>query len=61
MGLFSKKPQDTGREYRGGCSGCDMYGPARGSIDKANKDAIDHGKRMHGGKPGHGGYVERRK
>jgi len=60
MGLFSKKDKGEDREYRGGCSSHDMYGPARKTMDDANKDVIGHNKRMHGGKS-EGGYIERRK
>lgn len=63
MGLFSRKPGPgdippaDGHKMRGGCSSCDMRGPKRDTFNKANKDAVDHAKRMHGGKF-KGGYVE---
>lgn len=59
MGIFSRKT-DSNAEYRGGCSSHDMHGPARPTFKAANKDVIDHNKRMHGGKNA-GGYVERRR
>lgn len=61
MGLFSKKTVDSNADYRGGCSVHDMRGPARKTLKAANKDATEHGKRMHGGPDFYGGYIERRK
>lgn len=57
MGLFSGRKQ-LEHPVRGGCSTCDMHGPARSTFKKANKDAIEHGKRMHGRPDFYGGYIE---
>jgi hypothetical protein len=57
MGLFSSKSKGSDGEFRGGCSDHDMRGPVRKTFREANKDAVDHGKRMHGGKNPHG-YVQ---
>lgn len=64
MGPFGKKPTPPSAEspeYRGGCSQHAMRGPARSTFEAANKDAIDHGRRMHGSPNYPSAYVERRK
>jgi hypothetical protein len=61
MSLFnSRKPEPTEANYRGGCAEHQMRGPYRKTFDKANKDATDHGRRMHGN-PAHPNlYIEGR-